>query len=309
MTEYINTLDISKEEWRELRKNSIGSSEAAAALGQNPYWTPLAVWMEKTGEIPPSEDEMIQESDNEWTFSPIRAGTVLEPVVAQTFMECTGLTLQKDNKMRYHPEHSFLSCNLDRIILSGEQESEPGICELKTVAADAMKSWDAEIAPWYYIQLQHQLAVTGYTYGYFGFLVFGFGGRIERFKVLRYERDEDFIENYLIPGLQHFWFDYVVESIPPPYQTDEDIKRLYPSEEDGKVVEANTPAIETHQELMTLKDKQKAIKAAEGELKRQLQDFMQDAEVLVYNEQPLATWRTDSRGSRRFVPKSYEEKE
>jgi putative phage-type endonuclease len=307
MTDYINTTDMDREDWLSYRKNSIGSSEAAAALGQNPYWSPLAVWMEKTGELPPPDDEMIQESENEWSYTPLRAGRLLEPVVAQTFMECTGLTLQKDNKMRFHPDYPYLSCNLDRIVLSGEQEDEPGVCELKTVASDAMKSWDAEIAPWYYIQLQHQLMVTGYRYGYFGFLIFGFGGRIERFKVLRYDRDDELINDYLILGLQHFWHEYVVKQVNPPPETDEDIKRLYPQEEDGKVVEANTPAIEAHQELMALRDKKKQLKSEESALKRTLQDYMQDAEVLLYDNRPLATWKTDSRGSRRFVPKEYEE--
>ena len=44
-----NTKDMEREEWLKVRKKGIGSSDAAAAIGLNPYKSQLELWMEKTG--------------------------------------------------------------------------------------------------------------------------------------------------------------------------------------------------------------------------------------------------------------------
>ncbi len=48
----VKTNDLSREDWLEVRKNGIGSSDATAALGLNPYQSQLELWMEKTGRDP-----------------------------------------------------------------------------------------------------------------------------------------------------------------------------------------------------------------------------------------------------------------
>jgi len=45
----VKTHDLSREEWLTVRKGGIGSSDAAAAVGLNPYKSPLELWLEKTG--------------------------------------------------------------------------------------------------------------------------------------------------------------------------------------------------------------------------------------------------------------------
>ncbi len=45
----VNTLELTRQEWLQVRNQGIGSSEAAAAIGLSPYTSPLALWQHKTG--------------------------------------------------------------------------------------------------------------------------------------------------------------------------------------------------------------------------------------------------------------------
>ena len=45
----VSTKNLEREEWLNIRKKGIGSSDAAAAVGLNPYKSQLELWMEKTG--------------------------------------------------------------------------------------------------------------------------------------------------------------------------------------------------------------------------------------------------------------------
>ncbi|HMY01400.1 MAG TPA: YqaJ viral recombinase family protein, partial [Agitococcus sp.] len=45
----INTKGLSRSEWLAVRKQGIGGSDAAAAVGLNPYQSQLELWMIKTG--------------------------------------------------------------------------------------------------------------------------------------------------------------------------------------------------------------------------------------------------------------------
>ena len=44
----LKTKDLSRDDWLKARKQGLGSSDAATALGLNPYQSPLALWLEKT---------------------------------------------------------------------------------------------------------------------------------------------------------------------------------------------------------------------------------------------------------------------
>ncbi len=43
--------ELTREAWLELRQGTLGSSEAAAALGEDAYSSPFRLWAEKRGEI------------------------------------------------------------------------------------------------------------------------------------------------------------------------------------------------------------------------------------------------------------------
>jgi hypothetical protein len=45
----VSTKDLERDDWLEVRRTGIGSSDAAAAIGLNPYQSQLELWMQKTG--------------------------------------------------------------------------------------------------------------------------------------------------------------------------------------------------------------------------------------------------------------------
>ena len=44
----VKTKDLSRDDWLAARRSGLGSSDAATALGLNPYQSRLALWIEKT---------------------------------------------------------------------------------------------------------------------------------------------------------------------------------------------------------------------------------------------------------------------
>ena len=59
----VKTISLDREQWLEVRRGGIGSSDAAAAVGLHPYKSPLQLWMEKTGRdgglpvVDPNDDQ------------------------------------------------------------------------------------------------------------------------------------------------------------------------------------------------------------------------------------------------------------
>jgi predicted phage-related endonuclease len=46
----VKTQDLSRVEWLDVRKGGIGSTDAAASVGLNPYKSKLELWLEKAGQ-------------------------------------------------------------------------------------------------------------------------------------------------------------------------------------------------------------------------------------------------------------------
>jgi hypothetical protein len=74
-----NTKQLNYQQWLEVRKQGIGSSDAATACGLNPYMSMLELWMIKTGRMQQSiEDESAG-------YAPLYWGKQLEPLVAEYY--------------------------------------------------------------------------------------------------------------------------------------------------------------------------------------------------------------------------------
>ncbi len=80
----ISTKELPREDWLAVRKQGIGSSDAGAAVGLNPYKSQLELWLEKTG-----RDTTLPKADPHDEESPMYWGNVLEPVVAWHYSKRT----------------------------------------------------------------------------------------------------------------------------------------------------------------------------------------------------------------------------
>jgi putative phage-type endonuclease len=207
-----------REEWLKLRK--IGSSDASAISGLNPWRTPYHAWLDLCGMLPP-------EDENDAMYW----GKRLEALIADEFAERTRYTVLPCDKLFQHPVHEVMTASPDRFMLEtvppafsdGDMEEKRGVLECKSAGAFTDHDWEAGPSDHALIQVQHQLAVCGLDYGYIAVLV---GGR--EFYFHRVQRDEEIISK-LIEMERDFW--KLVEERTPPALHGSDGKllgRVYP---------------------------------------------------------------------------------
>lgn len=179
----------------ELRRNSIGGSDAAAIVGLSPYSSKYRVWAEKLGRV-------AQRKDSE----AMRQGRDLEEYVAQRFEEATGKKTTPGVAFLINPEYPFAHANTDRGI-----EGEDAGLECKTTSVLNLKRFKGgEYPAEYYAQCVHYMAVTGARYWYLAVLVLG-----KAFYHYRIDRDEAEIE-WLMNEERTLWNDYIMTGIEPP---------------------------------------------------------------------------------------------
>ncbi len=186
--------DMSREEWLERRRLSLGGSDAAAIVGLSRWATPYTVWADKTGRLPEREDT-----------EAMRTGRDLEQYVAERFCEATGKKVRRVRAMLYNDLYPWAHADIDREVV-GENAG----LECKTTSTLDLRQFETgEFPEQYYAQCVHYLAVTGCARWYLAILVLGRG-----FFLYTLERDEHEIEA-LMEAERTFWEAHVVPDKPP----------------------------------------------------------------------------------------------
>lgn len=250
---YVSTLGMTEEVWLKLRESGIGASESAEAVGLG-RWRTKSEWVErKLGLLNDTRFEKYVMQQK------MKMGHIMEPVTAEAFAAATGLKVHNINRIERHPIHKHIFANLDRRAvgatpeqvewlsgLFGYQVSGPGVVELKNTersegwgSPDDVDSYgglctSGEVPEDYYIQVQHQLAVSGYKWA---FLVVTIGGWDVRWYPIA--RDDGFIDDLLT--ILHESWQFVLDRFIPPLDLSHPsaldlLKRRYPGT-DGSVVE------------------------------------------------------------------------
>lgn len=213
----VETKDMPREDWLAVRRTGIGGSDAAAAVGLNPYMSALELWLEKTGRA----DGLPRPSPDD-TTSPTYWGTLLEPIVAASYTKQTGNRVRRINAVLRHPTIPWMLSNLDREIVGAPDVQ---ILECKTAGEFGSRLWRDGVPEYVQIQAQHQLAVTGKAAAHVAVLLCG-----QALEVHRIERDDALIGR-LIELEARFW-QFVQSDTPPPADgsesADRALRHLYP---------------------------------------------------------------------------------
>ena len=165
-------------EWHEKRAAHVGSSEVSALYDLAPEDTPnylksrFALWHIKAGNAPPL-----------FTENPrIKWGIRLEAVIAEAAAEENKWSVQKGGYFTDR-ECPRLGASLDYVIDYDPTEKGPGVLEIKNTDWLVHKrSWQTEPPPHILLQLMHQLAATGYSWGAVCCLIGGNDLRTYRYK-------------------------------------------------------------------------------------------------------------------------------
>ena len=265
----INTKELPREDWLAVRKQGIGSSDAGAAVGLNPYKSQLELWMEKTG-----RDTTLPKADPHDEESPMYWGNVLEPVVAWHYSKRTKNKVRRINAVLQHPDPQlpWMLANIDREVIGADDVQ---ILECKTAGINGARLWKEGVPEYVQLQVMHQLAVTGKQAADVAVLLGG-----QTLEIHRIERDEQMIAR-LIELERKFWH-YVETDTPPAADgsasAEMALRCLYP-EDNGQTVDFSGRAslAAAFLELKAVRQSISEKETREAQLKQMLQQAMGDA--------------------------------
>lgn len=268
----VKTTELSRADWLEVRKTGIGSSDAAAAVGLNPYKSQMELWLEKTG-----RDAELPKPDPNDTTEPVYWGTLLEPIVAAAYTQQTGHRVRKVNAVLRHPAIHFMLANLDREVIG---VPDVQILECKTAGLFGARHWQDGVPEYVVLQVQHQLAVTGKDAADVAVLLCG-----QQLAVHRIERDDELIAG-LIPLEAEFW-RYVQTDTPPPGDGSESADRalrvLYPRDSGGTVDFSDDRHLSAvFADLVSVREQIEAQEVAAAKLKQTIQSAMGEASCALF---------------------------
>ena len=202
------------EDWLAARLNGIGASESSAILGMNPYMSNVDLWKIKTGR---KKSKDISSNDH------VSYGHKAEAPLRELFsldyphLEVTYLG---EFDMVFHPKYPFLFATLDGRLLD-KSTGKKGVYEGKTteiLRSMQKEKWNDQIPQNYYIQVLHQLIVTGWDFAYLNAQLKRIYKGEPRTEVRRYlfERDSLLDDmNYLLEKEVEFWEVNVKQDIEP----------------------------------------------------------------------------------------------
>jgi putative phage-type endonuclease len=200
----VSTKRMNREDWLKIRKQGIGASDAAAAVGISPYQSPLELWMIKTG-----RDGLLPAPDPDDIQSPLYWGTLLEPKVAEAYAKITGNKVRRVNAVLQHPDDDkpWMLANLDYAVVGNDDVQ---ILECKTTGQYGAKLWADGVPEYIQCQVQHQLAVTGKQAADVAVLICG-----QELQIHRIKRDEALIA-HLCELEREFWQQVETDTPPDP---------------------------------------------------------------------------------------------
>ena len=270
----VNTKDMAYQDWLEVRKQGIGSSDAATACGLNPYMSMLELWLIKTGR----QTQSIEDESS--GIAPLYWGKQLEPLVAEYYSMHTNNKVRRVNAVLQHPDPDkyFMLANLDYYVVGSD---EVQILECKTAGEHGAKLWRDGVPLYVLCQVQHQLAVTGKQAAHVCVLICG-----HETKIFKVTRSESVIE-HIVQAERYFW-ECVEKDTPPSVDASESaakaIQQLYPAhvpltEED---LSQNENANLMFDQLIKMKEEIQHKQERFDQLKHEIQMMMQDKERAVF---------------------------
>ncbi|WP_438979455.1 YqaJ viral recombinase family protein [Polynucleobacter sp.] len=275
------------------RSKYLGGSDIGAILGLSRFRSPLEVWMEKTGKENKRLDSL-----------PLRFGSFAEEFVASEYARATGFELIHDESIYIHPQYSFMSAHIDRIVMEDGSSSPARILECKTANPFSSGDWGEvgsdEVPMSYLCQCIWYMAITNIDKVDLAVL---FGN--SDFRIYEIARDLE-LENTVLQKASLFWNDYVLKDLPPPAQSEADCRALFSKGDPAKSIEAKAQTLELTSRLQVLNSEIDVREQEISTIKQNIMNQMGEAESLTYQGKVLATWKAP-KPSFRFDSKRLEQ--
>lgn len=257
-------LDLAAEEWLEKRRAGIGGSDAPAIAGAVSWASPMSVYLDKLGLVEREEPNEAME----W-------GSRHEPTIIKKFEEVSGHLVCGRQELHAHPEYPWMLATIDGVFL--DDAKTPTLYEGKTSSAWKSQAWKDDVPLYVWIQVQHNLAVTGCASAVVAALIGGNHyeqhaiARDETYIATLIELERAFVENHLAPQ--------VPPAIDGSKASEAALKVLFPEDDGTSIVIDDSAAEALARDLLVYQDEEKqmadhvretanALKALLGEAQR-----------------------------------------
>jgi len=290
--------------WLAARSRGIGGSDVGPICGVSPFSSARQVYLNKTGQF----TDALKPSDA--AQERMHFGHMLEPIVADEFALRTGKRLVTADATLQHKDFPWALANVDRFIID-EEDKPIGVLECKTSSEYMNDEWESgEILLTYLYQLNWYLWVTGLKYGAFACLVGG-----NKFYYYEVFRNDELIENTILPAVKSFWFDNVLALKEPELQASdtEFAKDTYSDVvKNSEVFFDDDVTNDIAQTVFDCKAKIKELEGVLEEAQNKLKDRLKDREIgyskdFVVKWSPRSQTRVDTTALKTNFPEVYEQ--
>ncbi len=256
------------------RRTFVGGSDAPVIVGLSYWKSRYQLYLEKTGQAEPPDLSEVER---------VIFGNLLEDVVAREFARRTGKKVRRVNNRVVSKTTPWMVAQIDRAIVG-----EDAVLECKTADAGIAKQWGdedtEEIPPTYYIQVQHQLMVTGKGTAYVAVLIGG-----NKMKIYTVKRNDELITS-LAEAEKVFWNQVQTRTPPEPIDPDEAALRWASAK--AEIVEGTPIHGALAAEYLAINDQIKELKARQDAIQVELQKVLQDiGDTLTVGGKPVASWK------------------
>ena len=246
---------------KENRHLYIGGSDIAKVMGLSRWGTPLSLWAEKTGKIPPKDLSNVEA---------VELGNDLEDFVANKFSQKTGKAVRRSPKVYQHPQYPYMVAHIDRLVTGTDE-----LLECKTCSFFKKEEWEGEEIPQEYIlQVIWYLGITGRKRGWIAVLIGG-----QSFKYKKIDFDSELFDK-MVDAAKDFW-QHVQDDTPVDIvaSDDETLKDLYSNHSEVMIDLIPTDA-QTKQACEVLEERVAYLQEIKMHIK-QLQDEQKEIETSV----------------------------
>lgn len=240
--------------WLEQRRTGLGGSDAATAVGVDPYRDGLTLWSEKVGLVEPADL-----AGNE----AVEAGIALEVAIAEWYGRRTGraVTLGTPYQLLRSPRHPFMFATLDATqVVDGEH----GVVQVKNTSFPA-DAWEEQLPVRYEVQLAHEMIVAGVTRG--TLVALHRGQQLRHYDRVLDER----MAAAIVDAEQAFWRMVETQQAPEPGPRSADaVRAMFPRDLDAEVVALPHAADELDAQLERIKFEQTVLEDRRSAIESQI---------------------------------------
>lgn len=290
----------------EERRQGIGGSDVGSIMGANPYCSPIQVYKEKVGDIPPPSMNFAMEwgsrlenvigikyaEDNNLVFDPNEECVDNFKDAPQCSSNHNGV-LYKTYTVR-STKHDWAYAHPDFLVGHNNKDKDITGIEIKTVGEGIYRKYwaEGEIPAYQYYQVVWYSMITGIPH----WTVVGFVPHLRNSQnpILTYDIEVDFdTQKRVWKQVEYFW-DCVQNQRPPELDsyTDTDIKLLYP-ESSVDLIQSNMSVQAKCEELATLRKDIKPLVEREELCKNAIKAYMgKCGRLLSDNGEEIATFKS-----------------